>query len=75
MSADLKVGGSRRAVAELFGLEQIPTSGRVEVEFFSPDWLSKAVIAHSPEVAVIGPEPMRALVRGKLEKILALYAP
>jgi proteasome accessory factor C len=75
MSAHLKVDGSRRAVAELFGLEQISASGRLEVEFFSPEWLSKAVIAHSPEVSVIGPEPVRALVREKLEKILALYAP
>jgi proteasome accessory factor C len=75
MSAELKVGGSRRAVAELFGLEQIPTSGRVEVEFFSPEWLSKAVIAHSPEVTVIAPEPMRTVLRGELAKILALYAP
>lgn len=74
-SLTLKVRSSRRAIAELFALEEIPNSGDVTVEVFSTDWAVKALIAHSPDVQVVAPPEIREKTLSELKNILALYAP
>lgn len=71
----LKVRASRRAIAELFGIEQIPPSGEFSVEVFSADWAIKALIAHSPDIEVVAPLEVRQKTLADLKNILALYAP
>jgi proteasome accessory factor C len=75
LSISLKVTSSRRSIAELFALEQIPPSGDLSVEIFSSDWAVKAVIAHSPDIQVVEPQQIRQKTLSELKNILALYAP
>jgi proteasome accessory factor C len=67
--------GSRRAIAELFAVGNIPQSGHFEVEVYSSEWAEKAVVAHSPDLTLKAPEGLRQGVRQSLQNILALYAP
>jgi predicted DNA-binding transcriptional regulator YafY len=75
LALSLTVKGSRRTVAELFGVGPIPQSGEIEVPVFSPEWAQKAVIAHSPDLRLNQPEELRIEIRHSLQNILALYAP
>lgn len=71
----LKATASRRAIAEIFALKHIPSSGEFSVEVFSPDWAVKALIAHIPDVEVVEPRQIREKTLSDLKNILALYAP
>lgn len=71
----VEIGHSRRAIAELFSLDSLPASGLVEITTFSSEWLSRAVIAHSPDLTLAQPSELRQHIHQKLENILALYAP
>lgn len=72
-SIHLKVNGDRRAVAEALSLSEIPANGEVVVEIFSPQWLSKAVLAHAPFVELLGNAQLRGEIKRSAENILALY--
>jgi proteasome accessory factor C len=75
ISLSLTVTGSRRAIAELFGVAQIPQSGEIETSVYSTEWAKKAVIAHIPGVRLDQPNELRKEVLLSLQNILALYAP
>lgn len=71
----LTASGSRRAIAELFSMDNLPAGGDFEIEVYSPEWAAKAVIAHSPDLRLNKPEEIRREIRRGIENILALYAP
>jgi proteasome accessory factor C len=75
LALSMMATGSRRAIAELFAVGNIPQSGHFEVEVYSSEWAEKAVVAHSPDLTLKAPEELRQGVRQSLQNILALYAP
>lgn len=75
ISMTFNVTSSRRAIAELFAIEQIPPTGDFSVDVFSSEWAVKAVIAHSPDIEVVAPQEIREKTLTDLKNILALYAP
>lgn len=75
LAISLRVSSSRRSIAELFALGNIPASGDFSVEVFSADWAVKALIAHIPDVEVLEPQEVRQKTLVGLKDILALYAP
>lgn len=73
-SFQLKIHGDRRAIAEALSISEIASNGEVEVEIYSPEWLVKAVLAHSPQIELLGESQIRGEVKSSAENILALYS-
>lgn len=70
----LKVHGDRRAIAETLSISEIASDGEVRVEIYSPEWLIKAVLAHSPHIELLGESQIRGEIKSSAENILALYS-
>lgn len=70
----LKVHGDRRAIAEALSISEFASNGEVEVEIYSPEWLVKAVLAHSPHIELLEASQIRGEIRRSAENILALYS-
>lgn len=73
-SFHLKVHGDRRAIAEALSISEIASNGEVEVEIYSPEWLVKAVLAHSPHIELLETSQIRGEIKRSAENILALYS-
>ena len=73
-TAEIKVLGEKRSIAEALGISDIAGDGRVALEIFSPEWISKAVIAHGPQIELLAPGELRESIKGAAENILALYS-
>jgi proteasome accessory factor C len=73
-SFQLRVHGDRRAIAEALSIGEIAANGEVEVEIYSPEWLVKAVLAHSPAIELLGESQIRGEIKSTAENILALYS-
>lgn len=74
ISVKFKVSGDRRSVAEALSISEISADGQVSLEIFTPEWITKAVIAHSPHVELMTPLDVRAAVKSSAANILALYS-
>jgi proteasome accessory factor C len=74
ISVRLRVSGDRRSVAEALSISEIASDGEFEVEVFSPEWISKAVIAHAPHLEIVSPKDGREAVAAAARNILALYS-
>ncbi len=72
-SIQLKVTGDRRAIAEALSITEIPANGEVEVEIYSPEWMTKAVLAHAPYMELVENAQLRSEITRSAENILALY--
>ncbi len=71
---EIQVMGEKRAIAESLGLSEIPVDGHLGLEVFSLQWISKAVIAHGPQIELLTPENLRGNIKDAAENILALYS-
>jgi len=74
LTVTIKVSGDRRSVAEALSIPDMSATDEVVVEIFSPEWISKAVIAHAPHMELVAPATVREMVRKSAENILALYS-
>jgi proteasome accessory factor C len=63
----------KRAISEFLQIEQLPATGVVEVEAFSPVWVGKAVTSFAPDMTLKSPLENRSEIRAAMEKILSLY--
>ena len=74
LAIQLKVMGDRRAVVEALSISEIAPDGAAQVEVYSPEWISKAVLAHAPFVELLAAGEIRAEIKRLAENILALYS-
>lgn len=70
---ELQILGSRRSIAEFLSINSIPGDGRIDYQAFSPDWVNRAVVTFSPDIALQAPLEARSAVHQRLSGILALY--
>lgn len=74
LSVALQLIGNRRSISETLGLVSVPADGRVRVNIYSSEWISKAIIAFSPDLHLLEPVELRQKTRDELKNILALYS-
>jgi proteasome accessory factor C len=72
-SFTIEVLRRKRAISEFLQIEQLPATGVVEVEAYSPEWVGKAVTSFAPDMALKAPLGNRGEIRAAMEKILSLY--
>lgn len=73
-SVMIKVSGDQRSVSEALSTSEISPDGTVELNIFTPEWVSKAVIAHAPHLELLSPQDARGTVASAAKNILALYS-
>jgi proteasome accessory factor C len=71
---EIRVSGDRRAVTEALSISEIALNGETQVEVYSREWMSKAVLAHAPHIELLGESVIRGEIKRSAENILALYS-
>lgn len=70
----LRILGDRRAVSEALSISEITPNGEAEVKIYSPEWMTKAVLAHAPHIELLADSQIRGEIKRSAENILALYS-
>ena len=69
----LKLNRNRRRYAELLNIESVPSSGLVEIEVYSQDWLVRTVCAACGDIEIAAGAQIAAQIAARAREIRSLY--
>lgn len=73
MKVKLRILRNKRRYAELLNIENIPSSGLVEIEVFSQVWLVRAISAARGDIEIVAGAQIAALIAARARQIRSLY--
>ena len=69
----LRILRNKRRYAELLNIENIPSSGLVEIEVYSQVWLVRAISAARGDIEIVAGAQIAALIAARARQIRSLY--
>jgi proteasome accessory factor C len=69
----LRILRNKRRYAELLNIENIPSSGLVEIEVYSQVWLVRAISAARGDIEIVAGAQIAALIASRARQIRSLY--
>ena len=73
MKVKLRILRNKRRYAELLNIENIPSSGLVEIEVYSQVWLVRAISAARGDIEIVAGAQIAALIAARARQIRSLY--
>ena len=73
MKVKLRILRNKRRYAELLNIENIPSSGLVEIEVYSQVWLVRAISAARGDIEIVAGAQIAALIAARARQISSLY--
>ena len=73
MKVKLRILRNKRRYAELLNIENIPSSGLVEIEVYSQVWLVRAISAARGDIEIVAGAQITALIAARAKQIRSLY--
>ena len=73
MKVKLRILRNKRRYAELLNIENIPSSGLVEIEVYSQVWLVRAISAARGDIEIVAGTQITALIAARARQIRSLY--
>jgi proteasome accessory factor C len=73
MKVKLRILRNKRRYAELLNIENIPSSGLVEIEVYSQAWLVRAISAARGDIQIVAGAQIAALIAARAGQIRSLY--
>lgn len=69
----LKINRNRRRYAELLNIESVPSSGLVEIEVYSQDWLVRVICAARGDIEIVSGAHIGAQILARASQVRSLY--